>query len=133
MNDMNIRQVEGSRNYSLHWRDGHVVGGHPTVWGWMVGNHSTMPLPDTRKIAMLPRFVALSVSLTRTAPPLHCSALQLGHRLSGHGQHLSVLRLGHQGRGRARLHLDHVLHVVLPAPRHWARLLLRLQQDRSDR
>ena len=64
MNDMNIRQVEGSRNYSLHWRDGHVVGGHPTVWGWMIGNHSTMPLPDTRKIAMLSRFVALSVSLT---------------------------------------------------------------------
>ena len=53
MNDMNIAQAEGSRNYSLHWRDGHVVGGHPTVWGWMIGNHSTMPLPDTRKMAML--------------------------------------------------------------------------------
>ena len=70
MNDMNIAQAEGSRNYSLHWRDGHVVGGHPTVWGWMIGNHSTTPLPDTRKMVMLSRFVALSVSLTRTASPL---------------------------------------------------------------
>lgn len=44
---MHITQLPGQRNYSLHWRDGHVTGGHPTVFGSMVGNHSTMPAPNT--------------------------------------------------------------------------------------
>ena len=56
MSDMLITQAAGSRNYSLHWRDGHGTwdgnhsGGipaHPTVLGYMVGNHSTMPEPNT--------------------------------------------------------------------------------------
>ena len=53
MTDMHITQDVGSRNYSLHWRDGHGTwppGGepaHPTVHGWMIGNHTTMPAPDT--------------------------------------------------------------------------------------
>ena len=53
MGDMYIAQLPGSRNYSLHWRDGHGTwppGGepaHPTVWGWLVGNHSMMPSPNT--------------------------------------------------------------------------------------
>ena len=47
LSDMNIIQAAGSRNYSLKWRDGHVTGGHPTVWGSMIGNHSMMPAPDT--------------------------------------------------------------------------------------
>ena len=56
MSDMYITQAVGSRNYSLHWRDGHGTwagnhsGGipaHPTVLGYMVGNHSTMPAPNT--------------------------------------------------------------------------------------
>ena len=44
---MYITQEQGSRNYSLHWRDGHVTGGHPTVYGWMIGNHSMMPALNT--------------------------------------------------------------------------------------
>ena len=56
MSDMYITQAVGSRNYSLHWRDGHGTwagnhsGGipaHPTVLGYMVGNHSMMPAPNT--------------------------------------------------------------------------------------
>ena len=53
MSDMHITQLPGSRNYSLHWRDGHGTwppGGepaHPTVWGWLIGNHSMMPSPNT--------------------------------------------------------------------------------------
>ena len=47
LSDMHITQAVGSRNYSLHWRDGHGTwdgnhsGGipaHPTVLGYMIGN-----------------------------------------------------------------------------------------------
>ena len=47
MSNMYISQKVGSRNYSLHWRDGHGTwagnhsGGipaHPTVLGYMIGN-----------------------------------------------------------------------------------------------
>ena len=47
MSDMYITQALGSRNYSLHWRDGHGtwdgnhsggVPAHPTVLGYMIGN-----------------------------------------------------------------------------------------------
>ena len=46
MSDMYITQAVGSRNYSLHWRDGHGTWGgnhsggipaHPTVLGYMIG------------------------------------------------------------------------------------------------
>ena len=47
LSSMHITQHHGQRNYSLHWRDGHVTGGHPTVYGSMVGNHSMMPAPTT--------------------------------------------------------------------------------------
>eukprot|EP01046_Picozoa_sp_COSAG06_P008879 COSAG06_NODE_455_length_15521_cov_8.312022_2_plen_87_part_00 len=47
LSDMHITQAVGSRNYSLHWRDGHVAGGHPTAYGWMIGNHSMMPANGT--------------------------------------------------------------------------------------
>ena len=53
MSDMFIKQAPGSRNYTLHWRDGHGTwppGGepaHPTVQGYMIGNHSMMPANGT--------------------------------------------------------------------------------------
>ena len=47
LSDMHINQTLGSHNYSLHWRDGHVAGFHPTVYGWLIGNHSMMPAPNT--------------------------------------------------------------------------------------
>ena len=45
MSDMHIVQAEGSRNYSLHWRDGHVAGFHPTAFGSFPPgrNHSMVP------------------------------------------------------------------------------------------
>ena len=33
LSSMHITQYQGQRNYSLHWRDGHATGGHPTVCG----------------------------------------------------------------------------------------------------
>ena len=47
MADMHITQAAGARNYSLHWRDGHITGFHPTVHGSMTGNHSMTPAPNT--------------------------------------------------------------------------------------
>ena len=45
LSDMHIMQAEGSRNYSLHWRDGHVAGFHPTAFGSFPAgrNHSMVP------------------------------------------------------------------------------------------
>jgi hypothetical protein len=47
LSSMHITQYQGQHNYSLHWRDGHVTGGHPTVFGSMIGNHSMMPRLNT--------------------------------------------------------------------------------------
>lgn len=38
--DMHITQEDGSRNFSLFWRNGHVSGGHAHAAGTMIGNHS---------------------------------------------------------------------------------------------
>ena len=54
------------------------------------------------------------------------AALQLGHRFPRNGHRLELLGLGDEREG-PRLHLDHILHLVLPTPGNWARLLLRLQ------
>ena len=127
MSDMYITQAVGSRNYSLHWRDGHGTwagnhsGGipaHPTVLGYMAGNHTTMPARRTIIAGVwgciLPRVPAMIV---RTGT--EHAALQLGHRFPRHCHRIELFGLGNEREGPG-LHLDHILHVVLPTSRHWA-------------
>ena len=57
----------------------------------------------------------------------------MGHQLRGHSDGKQLLELGHTGQvgGEAgRLHVDHLLHQLLP--QSWARLLLRLTERRRS-
>jgi hypothetical protein len=51
MGSMTITQAAGNRSYSLHWRNGHVAGGHPTVYGRLLRNRSMVPDGSTPHLA----------------------------------------------------------------------------------